>query len=298
MKIRLPLAVALILTHILVSACYSSKNLHFVEGSEWIQTSIKQTNEARQKILAANNLRKSIAQAHKKKTRSKDPNEQAKIVASIDQETAKMRLLQKGGAKLRALGVESKSNSIMHFKKGFKGNWSKWVKHVAPMKLAKTGENFISHNPKYVSADPKLIARQGLISSLERSGNRELVTILRGQDAPEYLDLSSVKISRQRKLVGHIEVFPHERWGQDVPLNQIHRWLLAVTDLAGEPVNDNFNVVGHMPGHVHGLPTQPRITRQLAPGVYLIEGIKFQMRGWWVMQFETDEDSIRFNVVL
>ena len=136
------------------------------------------------------------------------------------------------------------------------------------------------------------------MSTLEREGNRELVAILQSQETPDDLDLSSVKISRQRKLVGHIEVFPHKRWGSDIPLNQIHSWVLAVADLSGEPINDTFNVVGHMPGHVHGLPTQPRVTKQLAPGVYLIEGIKFQMRGWWVMQFETERDSLRFNVVL
>ncbi|MFK7827967.1 MAG: hypothetical protein AB8G05_27710 [Oligoflexales bacterium] len=298
MQIRLPSAIAFMFTQTLVVGCFSSKNHHFSAGKKWLETSTEQSNVARQKILEANKLRKSIAQSHKKKVRSKDSIELAKILANIEQEAAKMRLLQKEGAKLRNLGIESKSNSIRFFKKGFMTNWSQWAKQVAPMKLAKNGEAFISHNPKYVSLDPKEIARQGLISTLERRGNIELVTILRSQDAPENLDLSSVKISRHRKLIGHIEVFRDERWGYEIPLNQIHSWVLAVSDLSGEPVNDTFKVAGHMPGHVHGLPTQPHITKQLAPGIYLIEGIKFQMRGWWVMLFETKKDSIRFNVVL
>ena len=90
----------------------------------------------------------------------------------------------------------------------------------------------------------------------------------------------------------------YQRWGTKVPLNEIHRWVLVVEDQAGQPVEAEFKVVGHMPGHVHGLPTAPQVTQQLAPGVYLVEGVKFQMRGWWVMQFETDNDSLRFNVVL
>ena len=157
MKIRLPSAVAFIFTQTLLSSCYSSKNLDFIEGSKCLEISTEQTNAARQKILAANDLRKSIAQSHRKKAKSKDPSQLAEILANIDQETAKMRLLQKEGAKLRNLGIKSKSNSIKHFKQGFVANWSQWVKQVAPLKLANTEGNFISHNPKFVSADPKLI---------------------------------------------------------------------------------------------------------------------------------------------
>ena len=62
-----------------------------------------------------------------------------------------------------------------------------------------------------------------------------------------------------------------------------------------------------MPGHVHGLPTKPRVTSQLAPGVYVVEGLKFQMRGWWVIDLAVSDehsgnsdnpDNIRFNLTL
>lgn len=298
MQIRFPLLIAFVFTQTFTLGCYSSKNLHFIEGKKWIETSTEQSNTARQKMLDANNLRKSIVQIYKKKGRLKDPVELAEIRTNLDETNSRMKLLQKEGAMLRTLSIESKANSVKHFKKGFETNWSQWLVRFAPLRLAKNGENFIAHNPKYASADPKALARQGLISALERKGDRELVSILRTQDAPEHLDLSSVKVSRQRELVGHIEVFPDDRWGRDIPLNQIHRWILAVADLSGQPVDETFHVVGHMPGHVHGLPTQPRISEQIAPGIYIVEGIKFQMRGWWVMQFETKKDSIRFNVVL
>ncbi len=65
----------------------------------------------------------------------------------------------------------------------------------------------------------------------------------------------------------------------------MHRSRLLVSDLDGAPVQGaTILVAGHMPGHVHGLPTQPRVTQELAPGV-LVEGLKFQMEGWWVMEF-------------
>ena len=87
--------------------------------------------------------------------------------------------------------------------------------------------------------------------------------------------------------------------------DRLHRWRLLVSDLAGQPVaGAAITVAGHMPGHVHGLPTQPRVTRELAPGVYLVEGLKFQMDGWWVMQFDIQPrdaarpaDNVAFNLV-
>ena len=64
-----------------------------------------------------------------------------------------------------------------------------------------------------------------------------------------------------------------------------------------------------MPGHVHGLPTKPRITQEIEPGVYIVDGVKFQMKGWWVMKFvllphkeikqdKTQADFFTFNLVL
>ena len=99
-------------------------------------------------------------------------------------------------------------------------------------------------------------------------------------------------------MVAHIEPAPLNGAKQDIPLNKIHNWYFVVSDLEGQPVDDDFLVEGHMPGHVHGLPTQPVVTKKLAPGVYLIEGVKFQMQGWWVMELLTEDDRVRFNVVL
>ena len=46
-----------------------------------------------------------------------------------------------------------------------------------------------------------------------------------------------------------------------------------------------------MPQHRHGFVTEPRVTRPLAPGVYLVEGVKFHMGGNWVMRVDLVGDS-------
>jgi len=77
-------------------------------------------------------------------------------------------------------------------------------------------------------------------------------------------------------------------------INRMHRWRLAITDAAGQPVERaSIEVTGGMPEHDHGLPTAPRVTRQLGDGVYLLEGVKFHMRGGWeiVLQISAPQGS-------
>ena len=54
-----------------------------------------------------------------------------------------------------------------------------------------------------------------------------------------------------------------------------------------------------MPEHDHGLPTAPRVTRELEPGRYLLEGVRFHMGGRWelILQIETAgaADTARFE---
>jgi hypothetical protein len=61
-------------------------------------------------------------------------------------------------------------------------------------------------------------------------------------------------------------------------------------------------VDGGMPQHGHGLPTKPRVTRALGEGAYEVEGLKFNMGGWWVVKFRIDSaagtDSVTFNLAL
>jgi hypothetical protein len=88
-----------------------------------------------------------------------------------------------------------------------------------------------------------------------------------------------------------------------VPVNQIHQWTLHVETSDGELVeNATITVDGDMPDHGHGLPTRPKVTKYLGNGDYLVEGIKFQMGGWWVMDFtitaDDQTDAVHFNMKL
>ena len=88
-----------------------------------------------------------------------------------------------------------------------------------------------------------------------------------------------------------------------VPVNQLHQWTLHIVTSDGQPVeNATITVDGDMPQHGHGLPTQPRITKNLGNGDYLVDGMKFQMGGWWVMDFNVTAngktDSVHFNMIL
>lgn len=57
-----------------------------------------------------------------------------------------------------------------------------------------------------------------------------------------------------------------------------------------------------MPQHGHGLPTTPQVTKNLGNGRCLIEGVKFNMRGWWTFELAVDgedgADVVTFNIVL
>lgn len=89
--------------------------------------------------------------------------------------------------------------------------------------------------------------------------------------------------------------------GGQIRINRIHSWELTINDAAGQPVNDAMvTVVGDMPEHGHGLPTQPEITKVGAGGLYRVDGMKFTMPGWWVVtvsiMVDGLHDSVSFNL--
>ena len=88
-----------------------------------------------------------------------------------------------------------------------------------------------------------------------------------------------------------------------VPINQMHEWTLHVESADGTPVeNATITVDGDMPQHGHGLPTSPRVTEYLGNGDYRVEGLKFQMGGWWLLDFsisaDGQTDAVHFNMML
>ena len=88
-----------------------------------------------------------------------------------------------------------------------------------------------------------------------------------------------------------------------IAINQMHGCTLRITTPDGKPVeNAEVKVDGGMPAHGHGLPTAPRVTAYLGDGVYQVEGMKFNMTGWWELRFDiaakNAEDTATFNLVL
>ena len=78
---------------------------------------------------------------------------------------------------------------------------------------------------------------------------------------------------------------------------------VMITDAGGRPVEQAaITVDGGMPEHGHGLPTQPRVTRALGGGMYEIEGVRFNMGGWWELKLAIDSatgaDTVTFNLSL
>jgi hypothetical protein len=91
----------------------------------------------------------------------------------------------------------------------------------------------------------------------------------------------------------------------DQPLRprRMHTVRVAITDAAGVPVDDaRIQIDGGMPQHGHGLPTRPRVTRALGNGLYEIEGVRFNMGGWWEFKLAINtpsgSDVVTFNLAL
>lgn len=82
-------------------------------------------------------------------------------------------------------------------------------------------------------------------------------------------------------------------------INQMHNWLITITDHAGQPLAvQTIRVSGGMPLHNHGLPTQPGVTSSPQPGQFLLEGVRFHMPGTWELRLEITVNGQVETVVL
>ncbi|PTM89125.1 YtkA-like protein [Mycoplana dimorpha] len=90
---------------------------------------------------------------------------------------------------------------------------------------------------------------------------------------------------------------------EPVTVGRMHSWTVSLNTATGAPVEGaSITVDGGMPQHGHGLPTVPKVTKYLGDGRYLVEGMKFNMPGWWTIKVEVDgvagHDEFVFNLVL
>jgi YtkA-like len=122
--------------------------------------------------------------------------------------------------------------------------------------------------------------------------------LFRSDPVPANLDYSSTRVSS-----GGLYRLTYSPSLAPIPINQLHTWMLHLETAQGQPINDATILVnGDMPQHGHGLPTKPVVTDKLGNGNYLVEGMKFQMAGWWVIDFavtvNAKPDKVEFNLML
>ncbi|MGQ2902179.1 MAG: FixH family protein [Neoaquamicrobium sediminum] len=115
---------------------------------------------------------------------------------------------------------------------------------------------------------------------------------------PADLDVAREKMS----AAGTYEV-TIEPEAEPIQQGALHGWIVTVKTPDGEPVSDaEITVDGGMPQHGHGLPTAPQSVGHLGEGRYRIEGVRFNMGGWWVLKFAISapagNDEAEFNIVL
>lgn len=113
---------------------------------------------------------------------------------------------------------------------------------------------------------------------------------------PSDLDFSTTRTTDQGAFEVSIE--PDM---DPLAINQLHQWQINVKTADGQPV-DNANIIigGGMPEHGHGLPTQPQVTESLGNGNYRVEGVRFNMAGWWEFKLTIaangQSDNVTFNL--
>ena len=115
---------------------------------------------------------------------------------------------------------------------------------------------------------------------------------------PDELDTSTEKMSDQGTFMVSVSsnLDPLE-------INEIHTWTIHVETADGEQVEGaEIAVDGGMPEHNHGFPTAPEVTEELGGGDYLLEGMKFNMAGWWELKLAITSgdqaDEVTFNITL
>lgn len=86
---------------------------------------------------------------------------------------------------------------------------------------------------------------------------------------------------------------------ESIVVGQFQSWIITLRDDGGKPVYPaRIGVAGGMPGHGHGMPTQPQVTKYLGDGRYLVEGMKFNMAGDWLFNIVIETPAGRDRATL
>ncbi len=118
--------------------------------------------------------------------------------------------------------------------------------------------------------------------------------------APDYSKIDTA--TKATSMMGLFTV-SYEKTVSPIPVNRIISLELTVNYADGRPVKDAvIKILGDMPEHGHGFPTEPEVSGTMTDGKYLVEGLKFSMPGWWVVTFHISAgemmDQVSFNILL
>lgn len=118
------------------------------------------------------------------------------------------------------------------------------------------------------------------------------------QPPPADLDLSLNKQTDRGLYMASVEPSL-----SPIVVGTMHGWVIHINTRDGKPVDQaRIAVDGGMPQHGHGLPTEPEVSADLGDGRYQVEGMKFNMPGWWVVNLSVEgpdgSDTVTFNLVL
>lgn len=92
---------------------------------------------------------------------------------------------------------------------------------------------------------------------------------------------------------GHFRISVSPAEGE-IPLRDHHDWVLDVWDANSNPLElDGLSITGGMPGHGHGLPSQPRVSEYLGEGRYRLTGFMFNMHGDWILRFHLVRQGVQ-----
>lgn len=113
---------------------------------------------------------------------------------------------------------------------------------------------------------------------------------------------SDLDLSRSKSTVGGLYTVSIEPESEPLEQGALHAWAATVATATGEPVTGaRITVDGGMPQHGHGLPTAPQAS-EAGNGLYRIEGVRFNMGGWWVLKLgiaaSAGDDEVEFNIAL
>ncbi len=81
------------------------------------------------------------------------------------------------------------------------------------------------------------------------------------------------------------------------PLHKMHHWHLKLKSLNDVALSGaQIDISGETLDHPHALPTSPRITKEIEPGHYILDGIKFDRQGDWLLKLSIQANNVRDSI--